>query len=62
MRVPAIIVSPFARKGFVDHDEYETVSILKLIEKRFNLQPLGTRDGDPTINDLTGALVFADSE
>jgi hypothetical protein len=44
--------------GFVDHTEYETVSILKLIEKRFNLQPLGARDADPAVNDLTGAFVF----
>jgi acid phosphatase len=43
-RVPAIIISPFARRGYVDHSQYETVSILKLIETRFNLQPLGTRD------------------
>jgi hypothetical protein len=44
--------------GFVDHTEYETVSILKLIEKRFNLQPFGARDADPAVNDLTGAFVF----
>src|SRR5262249_35885594 len=39
VRVPAIVVSPFARKGTIDHNEYETVSILKLIERRFNLAP-----------------------
>jgi hypothetical protein len=44
--------------GFVDHTEYETVSILKLIEKRFDLPPLGARDADPAVNDLTGAFVF----
>jgi hypothetical protein len=44
--------------GFVDHTEYETVSILKLIEKRVNLQPFGARDADPAVNDLTGAFVF----
>jgi acid phosphatase len=62
VRVPAIIISPFARKGFIDHTEYETVSILKLIEKRFHLSPLGTRDADPAISDLTGAFVFPESE
>jgi acid phosphatase len=58
VRVPAIIISPFARKGSIDHTEYETVSILKLIERRFDLAPLSKRDSDPTVNDLTHALRF----
>src|SRR5213078_1566290 len=37
VRVPAIIISPYAKRGFVDHTPYETVSILKLIETRWNL-------------------------
>jgi phospholipase C len=43
-RIPAIIISPFAKKGFVDHTSYETVSILTFIERRWNLQPLTDRD------------------
>jgi phospholipase C len=43
-RVPAIVVSPFARKGFIDHTQYDTTSILRTIELRWNLAPLGTRD------------------
>ena len=62
MRVPTIVVSPFARKGAIDSTEYETVSILKLIERRFNLAPLSARDGDPKINDLTQALDWSDTE
>jgi phospholipase C len=62
VRVPGIIISPFARNGFVDHTEYETVSILKLIERRFNLPPLSSRDADPNIADLTGALVFTNGK
>ncbi len=51
-RVPGIIISPFAKNGFVDHTQYETGSILALIEKRWGLQPLGTRDkaADPFSN------------
>jgi acid phosphatase len=60
VRVPGIIISPFARHGFVDHNEYETVSILKLIEKRFNLQPLAARDADPVVSDLTSTFVFTE--
>jgi phospholipase C len=63
-RIPAIIVSPFAKKGFVDHTVYDTASILRLITRRFGLPMLdglaardkaaaahGTKFGD-----LTNAL------
>jgi phospholipase C len=56
VRVPTIIISPLARQGVVDHRQYETVSILKLLESRFNLQPLSTRDADPAVNDLVDAF------
>lgn len=51
-RVPAIIVSPFAKRGFVDHTQYETIGILSFIEKRWGLAPLGPRDdnADPFSN------------
>jgi len=44
-RVPLIIVSPFAKKGYVDHTTYTTGSILKFIESRFGLRALNERDG-----------------
>ena len=56
-RVPAIVISPFARRGFVDHTPYDTTSILKTIELRWNLAPLGTRDAQ--VNDLRNAFDFA---
>jgi phospholipase C len=53
-RVPTIIVSPFARKGAVDHTPYDTTSILKFITRRFGLQPLpGVR---ANAGDLTNAF------
>ena len=58
VRVPGIIISPFVRRGAIDSTEYETVSILKLIEHRFNLAPLACRDKDPAVNDLAKALRF----
>jgi phospholipase C len=39
-RVPAIVVSPYAKPGFVDHTEHDTLSILKTIDERFDLKPL----------------------
>jgi len=53
-RIPTIIVSPFAKRGFVDHTQYDTTSILRFIEARWNLAPLGDRDA--AANDLTNAL------
>lgn len=53
-RIPALIVSPFAKRGFVDHTTYDTTSILKLITRRFDLEPLaGIRE---KMGDLTAAL------
>ena len=47
-RVPTLIISPFAKQGYVDHTMYDTTSILKLIETRFNLPPLTERDAQAT--------------
>ena len=58
-RVPTLIISPFAKRGFVDHTEYDTTSILKLIETRFSLKPLTDRDADA--NNFSNALVFKTS-
>ena len=45
-RVPAIVISPVAKKGYVDHTEHDTLSILKTIEDRFALQPLNALDAN----------------
>ena len=45
-RVPALVISPFARRRHVAHDVYDHTSILKMIEWRWNLAPLSARDAD----------------
>lgn len=45
-RVPAILAGPFVKRGYVDHTQYETVSILSFIERRWSLSPLSSRDRD----------------
>ena len=55
-RVPTLIVSPYAKKGFVDKTVYDTTSILRFIEWRFDLQPLGDRDAK--VNNLLNAFDF----
>ena len=47
-RVPAIIIGPLAKRGFVDHTQYDTLSILKTIEERFGLEPLSALDANAT--------------
>ena len=51
-RVPMIAISPYSKPHYVSHTSMETTSILKLIEKRFNLPPLTARDGDPNASDM----------
>ena len=64
-RIPAIIASPFAKMGTVDHTSYDTTSILRFITRRFELERLSGLDerdaalkknGEPPLGDLTAAL------
>lgn len=67
-RIPALVVSPFARKGTVDHTVYDTASILRLITRVFQLETLDglkQRDdamiarGQKPMGDLSNALQFS---
>ncbi len=44
VRVPCIIISPYARHGYVTHTQYEYGSILKFMEEAFNLESIHTTD------------------
>ena len=58
-RVPALIISPYARPGFVCHTTFDFTSPLKLIEEHFGLKPLTTRDG--AANDMQDCFDFNQS-
>jgi phospholipase C len=45
-RVPAAIVSPFAKRDYVSHVVHDHTSILKLVETKFNLPALTARDAN----------------
>jgi acid phosphatase len=45
-RIPFLAVSPFARKGHVDHTYYDHVSVLKFIERNWRVPPLSDRSRD----------------
>jgi acid phosphatase len=66
-RVPTIIISPFARRGEVDHTIYDTGSIARFVTRRWGLEKLPgliAREhammaaGGPPPGDLTDALRF----
>jgi acid phosphatase len=45
-RIPFIVVSPYARRGYVDHVYSDHASILKFIEHNWGLPPLSSRSRD----------------
>ncbi|MFL9863395.1 acid phosphatase [Paraburkholderia fungorum] len=67
-RIPALVISPLARKGYVDHTVYDTNSILRLISRVHGLAPLDgvaardrafAQNGLAPLGDLTGTLDLA---
>ena len=59
-RVPMILVSPYARRGAVDHTYNDHVSILKFIEANWHLSPLSRESEDNLPNATSEAYVPAD--
>jgi phospholipase C len=61
-RVPAVIVSPYARPGHVCSEVFDHTSVLKLVEEKWNLPPLTARDAAARAPldalDLTAAPAF----
>jgi phospholipase C len=43
-RVPLVMISPYAKRGYVTHVQYETSSVLRFIEDTFGLPPLAASD------------------
>jgi phospholipase C len=59
-RVPLLIVSPFARGGFVSHDTFDHTSLLRFLETRFGPEvPNLSAWRRANVGDLTSAFNFA---
>jgi phospholipase C len=56
-RVPALLVSPWSRHGYVDSTELDFTSMLKFIEENWGLAPLAARDTAAT--SIAGAFDFS---
>ena len=58
-RVPLLIISPYARAGYISHTQYEFASFLKFVEDRYGLPSLTERDAKA--NDTTDSFNFSQS-
>jgi phospholipase C len=56
LRVPGLVISAYARPGFVDHNVYTPASWLRIVEERFDLPPLTARDA--LASDMLAAFDF----
>jgi phospholipase C len=54
-RIPFLVVSPYAKKGYVDHVYHDHASILKFIEYNWALNPLSARSRDNLPNPVAGS-------
>ena len=59
LRVPGMIISPYSRQGFIDHQTYSFDSWLRMIELRFGTMPLTARDTEAA--DMMDAFDFNQS-
>src|SRR5205807_6998831 len=59
VRVPLLIISPYAKAGYVSHTQYDASSVLRFIEERFGLPSLNGRDA--VANDMLDSFDFAQS-
>lgn len=56
MRVPAFMVSPYARRGHIDKTVLDFTSIMKFVEENWDLEPLAERDANA--NNFLSAFDF----
>ena len=57
-RLPLLVVSPFARRNFVDHSITNQASVLRLIEDNWNLGRIGNQSFDELSGNLNNMLDF----
>jgi phospholipase C len=58
-RVPVLLISPYAKTGYIDHTMLDFTSMLKFIEQNWNIAPLAVRDTNA--NNFLSAFDFNQS-
>lgn len=61
LRVPLLVISPYAKPGYISHQQGEFASLVKFVEVNWGLPNLGQRDALPTTSDLTDFFDFTQS-
>jgi len=56
LRVPSLVISPYAKQGYIDHTTYSFESWLKLVEERYGVSPMTARDAQAA--DMMSAFDF----
>jgi len=59
-RVPAMLISPWSKKGRVSHRQYDHTSVLRMIEWNWGLAPLSIRDA--IANNMADELDFTNRD
>jgi phospholipase C len=57
LRVPLIVISPYAKRGYVSHTQHEFGTVVKFIEEAYGLPSLG--GADARADDLSDCFDFA---
>jgi phospholipase C len=57
-RLPLLVISPFAKQNYVDHETTDQSSILRFIEDNWNLGRLGGQSFDARAGSLSGLFDF----
>jgi phospholipase C len=57
-RQPLVVISPYAKKNFVDHTETDQASILRFIEDNWNTGQIGDASADATAGSLNAMFNF----
>ncbi len=52
-RIPLIVISPFVKPGYISHQYADHVSIIKFINRNWNLRPISNRSRDNYPNPIT---------
>src|SRR5258706_2365944 len=58
-RAPLLVISPYARQGYISHQQGEFSSLAKFVESVFSLPSLNQRDALPQTSDLMDFFDFA---
>lgn len=56
IRVPGLVISPYARENYIDHNTYSFESWLRIVEERFDIHPMTARDTNA--RDMINAFDF----